>query len=202
MSILKTLQAYLGWCPMEGQVRPAPLVQPGTVAAPAGGDEVIPEHGWWNRYHNQLLVAALAASVATVATFLLVRDTASWYPAIFLGVSLGAGLTIGFLISLGKQYAQIVAGEFIRANMSRRLRITQTLGLPVAIILFIIVVAHILREGLFDRVPALMLALGIGFWAQYGFTIRWERRHQKTLIAKSGSMYAQDTAMQGEEGSV
>ncbi len=202
MSILKTLQAYLGWCPMEGQVRPVPLVQPRTVAAPAGGDGVIPEHGWWNRYHNQLLIAALAASVATVATFLLVGDTAPWYPAIFLGVGIGAGLTIGFLISSGKQYAQVVAGEFIRANMTRRLRITRTLSLPVAIILLVVVVAYCIREGLLDRIPALMLALGIGFWAQYGLLIRWERRHQKTLIAKSGSMYALDTAMQGEEGSV
>ncbi|MFA5613331.1 MAG: DUF1673 family protein [Methanoculleus sp.] len=199
---MKTLQAYLGWCPMEGQVRPAPLVHPGMVAAPAGRDGVIPEHGWWNRYHNQLLISALTASVATVVTFLLVGDTASWYPAIFLGVGIGVGLTIGFLISSGKQYAQVVAGEFIRANMSRRLRITRTLSLPVAIVLFAIVVAHILREGWFDRIPALMLALGIGFWAQYGLLIRWERRHQKTLIAKKGSMYAQDTVMQGEGGSV
>lgn len=202
MSILKTLQAYLGWCPMEGQVRPAPLVHPGMVAAPAGRDGIIPEHGWGNRYHNQLLIAALAASVATVATFLLVGDTASWYPAIFLGVGIGVGLTIGFLISSGKQYAQVVAGEFIRANMSRRLRITRILSLPVAIVLFVIVVAYCIREGLLDRIPALMLALGIGFWAQYGLLIRWERRHQKTLIAKSGSMYALDTAMQGEGGSV
>ncbi len=86
--------------------------------------------------------------------------------------------------------------------MSRRLRITRTLSLPVAIILLVVVVAYCIREGLLDRIPALMLALGIGFWAQYGLLIRWERRHQKTLIAKSGSMYALDTAMQGEEGSV
>lgn len=202
MSLLKALQAYLGWCPMKDPMQPALTVQPGVVVAPAGRDGITPEHGWWNRYHNQLLVAALIASVATAAAFLLVGDTASGYPAIFLGVGIGVGLTIGFLISSGKQYAQIAAGEFIRANMSRRLRITRALDLPVAIILFVIVVAYCIREGLFDRVPALMLAIGIGFWAQYGLTIRWERRHQKTLIAKSGSMYTLDTMMQGGEESV
>lgn len=198
MSILKTIQAYLGWCPMAGSVRMDRAVRAATVAAPGGQGGDAPELGWWNRYHNQLLVAALIASIATVAAFLLVGDTASWYPAIFLGVGLGVGLAIGFLLGSGKQYAQIDAGKFIRANMSRRLRITRGLSLPVAIILLAIVVVYSIHEGWSDRIPALMLALGIAFWAQYGITILWERRHRTTLIAKKGSMYTLDTKAEGE----
>ncbi|MCT8337850.1 hypothetical protein FKB36_10240 [Methanoculleus sp. Afa-1] len=183
---------------MAGSVRMDRVARAATVAAPGGQDGGTPEFGWWNRYHNQLLVAALTASVATVAAFLLVGDTASWYPAIFLGVGLGVGLAIGFLLGSGKQYAQIDAGKFIRANMSRRLRITQDLSLPAAIILLAIVIVYYIHAGWFDRLPALMLALGIAFWAQYGITILWERRHRTTLIAKKGSMYTLDTNAEGE----
>ena len=183
---------------MAGSVRMDRVARAATVAAPGGQDGGTPEFGWWNRYHNQLLVAALTASVATVAAFLLVGDTASWYPAIFLGVGLGVGLAIGFLLGSGKQYAQIDAGKFIRANMSRRLRITRGLSLPVAIILLAIVVVYSIHEGWSDRIPALMLAPGIAFWAQYGITILWERRHRTTLIAKKGSMYTLDTKAEGE----
>ena len=193
MSLLKTLQAYLGWCPMGGSMRPALAVQPGTAAVTGGRDGITPEVGWWNRYHNQLLIAALIASVAAAVAFLLVKD-APWYSAIFLGVGLGIGLALGFLLSHRKQYARIDAGEFIRATMSRRLRITRDLSLPVAIILFAGVMAYCILEGRLDQIFALMLALGIAFWAQYGFTLLWERRHRKTLIAEKGSMYTLDTA--------
>jgi len=111
-----------------------------------------------------------------------------------LGVGLGIGLALGFLLSHRKQYARIDAGEFIRATMSRRLRITRDLSLPVAIILFAGVMAYCILEGRLDQIFALMLALGIAFWAQYGFTLLWERRHQKTLISEKGSMYTLDMA--------
>lgn len=193
MSLRKAFQVYLGWCPMRDLMRPALTVQPRTAAAPGGQDGVTPELGWWNRYHNQLLAAALIASVAAAVASLPVKD-APWYSAIFLGVGLGVGLALGFLLSHRKQYARIDAGEFIRATMSRRLRITRDLSLPVAIILFAGVMAYCVLEDRLDQIFALMLALGIAFWAQYGFTLLWERRHRKTLIAEKGSMYTLDTA--------
>lgn len=191
MSLLETLQAYLGWCPMKGPMRSALTVQPETVAVPGGPDGITHELGWWNRYRNQLLVAALVTSIMTVVAFLLIKD-AIWYPAIFLGIGLGMGMALGFLLCHRKQYARIDAGEFIRANMSRRLRITRDLSLPVATILFAGVMAYCILEGRIDQILALMLALGVAFWAQYGFTSLWERRHRKSLISEKGSMYTLD----------
>jgi len=197
MSILKAIQAYLGWCPMAGSVRMDRVVRAATVAAPGGQDGGTPELGWWNRYHNQLLVAALTASVATVAAFLLVGDTPG-YPTGWTGLGFGVGWTIGFLFGHRKQYARIAAGEFIRENMTRRLRIVRDLSTPVAAVILIVLVGYFVLSGMPEWIVRFMLALGIAFWAQYGITILWERRHRTTLIAKKGSMYTLDTNAEGE----
>ncbi len=197
MSILKTIQAYLGWCPMAGSVRMDRAVRAGAVAAPGGQGGDAPELGWWNRYHNQLLVAALTASVATVAAFLLVGDTPG-YPTGWTGLGFGAGWAIGFLFGHRKQYARIAAGEFIRENMTRRLRIVRDLSTPVAVVILIALVGYFVLNGMPDWIVWFMLALGIAFWAQYGITLLWERRHRTTLIAEKKSMYTLDTKAEGE----
>jgi len=194
MPLVETIRAYLGWCPMKGSVRTNLLVQPDVraTAAPGGRDGTLRVRpGWWNRYHNQLLIA--------VAAFLLVED-ALGYPTMWTGLAIGAGGALGFLLGYRKQYARIAAGEFIRANMSRRLRIARDLSWPVAFILLAVCMAYFVRSGMFGHILGFMLALSLMGWISYGVTILWERRHRTTLIAENGSMYTLDTAMQGECG--
>lgn len=198
MPLMETIRAYLGWCPMAGSMRTELAVRPVTTVA-AGGRDCIPrtEPGWWNRYHNQLLVAAIAFSAAAVAAFLLVED-APGYPTMWTGLGIGVGAVIGLLLGCRKQYARIAAGEFIRANMTPGLRIVRRLSMPMASILLVFCVAFFVREGLFGQVLALVLGLSLAGWASYGITVLWERRHSTTLIAEKGSMYTLDAAMQEE----
>jgi len=198
MSLVETIRAYLGWCPMKGSMRADLAVRPAAAAAPGGRDGALrTEPGWWNRYHNQLLVTALAFSAAAAAAFILVEDTLG-YPAVWTGLAIGAGGALGFLLGYRKQYARIAAGEFIRANMSRRLRIARDLSWPVALILLAVCMAYFVRSGMFGQILGFMLALSVIGWISYAVTILWERRHRTTLIAERGSMYTLDTATEGE----
>jgi len=200
MSLLETVRAYLGWCPMKGSMRTDRAVQLGVAAAPGGRDGALrTEPGWWSRYHNQLLVAALAFSAAAAAAFILIED-ASGYRVVWTGLAIGAGAVIGFLLGYRKQYARVAAGEFIRANMSRRLRIARDLSWPVALILLAVFIVFFARRGMFGQILGFMLGLSLVGWASYGVTLLWERQHRTTLIAERGSMYTLDMAVRGECG--
>jgi len=198
MSLVETIRAYLGWCPMARPVRMDLPVRPGTVAAPGGREGALRvEPGWWNRYHNQLLVMALIVSAATAILFLLIGDT-SGYPVVWMGLGFGVGWTIGFLLSYRKQYARITAGEFRRENMSRRQRIVRDLSVPVAAVILIAALAYLVQNGMFGQIIAFMLGLSLIGWTTYGITIIWERRHRITMIAEKGSVYTTDAATEGE----
>jgi hypothetical protein len=202
LSFMETIRAYLGWCPMKWSMRAEFSVQSGTAAAPGGRDGTLrTEPKWWNRYHNQLLVTAAAASAVAAILFLLVEDTLG-YPAVWTGLAIGAGGALGFLLGYRKQYARIAAGEFIRANMSRRLRIARDLSWPVALILLAVCMAYFVRNGMFGQILGFMLGLSLIGWVTYGTTILWERRRCTILIAEKGSMYTLDTAMRGGEESL
>ncbi|WP_292491353.1 DUF1673 family protein [Methanoculleus sp. 10] len=198
MPLLETIRAYLGWCPMRDSMRLDLPVRPATAAAPAGGNGTLRVRpGWWSRYHNQLLIAALAFSAAAAILFLLVEDV--WgYPAVGTGLAIGAGGALGFLLGYRKQYARVAAGEFIRANMSRRLRIARDLSWPVALILSAAIMVLFVRNGMFGHILGFTLGLSLIGWVTYGITLLWERRYRTTLIAEKGSMYTLDTATEGE----
>jgi len=198
MTLMETIRAYLGWCPMQASMRPDLTVHPATAAAAGGQDGPLRvEPGWWKRYHNQLLITAAAFSAATAALFILVEDAAG-YLAIWTGPAIGAGAALGFLLSYRKQYARVAAGEFRRDNMARRQRIIRYLSLPVASVLLAAVMAYFVLGGMFDRILGLMLGASLIFWTWYGITILWERRHQATLIAEFGSTYVLAAAAQEE----
>ncbi|MCK9277425.1 MAG: DUF1673 domain-containing protein [Methanoculleus sp.] len=205
MSLVETIRAYLGWCPMQGAMRTNLPVRPGMTAAPAGGDTVPRTgSGWWSRYHNQALVTAVAFSAAATAAFLLIED-APGYPTVWTGLAIGAGAVIGFLLTYRRQYARIaagyarvVAGEFTRASMTRRQRIVRRLSVPAAAVILVAWIAFFVLSGMPGWIVWFMLALSLIAWALYGVTILWERQHRKILIAEKGSMYALDAEYGGE----
>ena len=198
MSLVETIRAYLGWCPMAGPVRMDLPVRPGTVAAPGRREGALRvEPGWWNRYHNQILIAALAASAATAVVYFLIGDELG-YPDVWTGLAIGAGGALGFLLGHRKQYARVAAGEFIRANMSRWQRVIRDLGGPVALILSAAIMVLFIRNEMFGQIIGFMLAVSLIGWATYSITLFWERGHCTTLIAEKGSMYTLDMAAEGE----
>ncbi len=198
MKFSETIRRWMGWCPMAGSMRPDLAVRPATVIAAGGQDGPLRvEPGWWHRYHNQLLVAAVAFSAAAVAAFLLIED-APGYPTMWTGLGIGVGAVIGFLLGCRKQYARIAAGELTWANMTRRQRIVRRLSMPMASILLVAVIGYFALSGMPGWIVRFMLALSLFGWAQYGVTILWERWHRTTLIAENGSMYALNAAMQEE----
>ena len=198
LKVFGAIRRLMGWCPMAGSMRTDLAVRPATTAVPGGEGGISPTGpGWWHRYHNQLLVAAVAFSAAAAAAFLLIEDVPG-HPTVWTGLAIGVGAFIGFLLGCRKQYARVAAGEFIRANMSRRLRIARDLSWPVAFILLAVCMAYFVRSGMFGQILGFMLALSLMGWISYGVTILWEWRHRTTLIAKNGSMYTLDTATEGE----
>ena len=198
MTLLETLRAYLGWCPMAGSMRAEFPVRYAATVAPGGQDGLFQaEPGWWNRYHNQILVAALATSTATATALLLIGDTPG-YLVRWGGLGFGVGWVIGFLLGHRKQYARIAAGEFRRENMTRRQRIIRDLNVPVAFVILVAFLAYLVQYGIFDQIIGFMLGLSLISWAMYGITLFWERRHRAILIAEKGSMYTLDTATEGE----
>jgi hypothetical protein len=198
MTLMETIRAYLGWCPMQASMRPDLAVRPAGTAAPGGQDGLFrAEPGWWRRYHNQLFTMALAASAATAAVYLLIGAELG-YPDVWTGLAIGVGAALGFLLSYRKQYARVAAGEFVRDNMTRRQRIVRSLSLPVASVLIAAVMAYFVLGGMFDRILGLMLGMCLICWTWYGLTILWERRHRAIMIAEWGSVYTVDTATEGE----
>ena len=198
MTLMETIRAYLGWCPMQASMRPDLAVRPAGTAAPGGQDGLFrAEPGWWRRYHNQLFTMALAASAATAAVYLLIGAELG-YPDVWTGLAIGAGGALGFLLGHRKQYARFAAGEFIRANMSRWQRVIRNLGGPVALILSAVIMVLFIRNEMFGQIIGFMLAVSLIGWATYGITILWERRHRAIMIAEWGSVYTLDTATEGE----
>ncbi|WP_243669194.1 hypothetical protein [Methanoculleus chikugoensis] len=155
------------------------------------------ESGWWHRYHNRLLVAAVAFSAAAATAFLLIED-APEYPEVWMGLAIGVGFTLGFLAGHRRQYAQVVAGEFIEANMTKRQRIVRRLSTPAAAVILAGFIAYFALGRTFGPILGFMLGLSLAGWAQYGITLLWEWRHRTTLIAEKGSMYALDAVAEGE----
>jgi len=198
MPLMETIQAYLGWCPLQASMRRDLAVRSGTAAAAGGQDSSLwIEPGWWKRHHNQLLVAAITFSAAAAALFILVEDAAGNL-AIWTGPAIGVGAALGILLSYRKQYARVAAGEFVRANMTRIRRIVQYLRTPVFSVLFVAGMAYLVLGGMFDRIPGLMLGASLIFWTWYGVTILWDRQHQAIMIAEWGATYVLGTAAQEE----
>lgn len=198
MTLMETIRAYLGWCPMAGSMRTDLTVRSGTAAA-AGGSGCVPraEPGWWRLHHNQLLVAAIAFSAVTAALFLLVED-AFGHLAMWTSLGIGVGALLGSLLSYRSRYVRVAAGEFHRDNMTRRQRIVQCLRLPVASVLFAVFMAYLVLGGMFDRILGLMLGVSLICWTWYGLTVLWERQNRAIMIAEWGSVYTLDTATEGE----
>ena len=190
MSLVETIRAYLGWCPMQGAMRADLPMRPDMTAA-AGGQDGFPRagSGWWSRYHNQALVIAVAFSAAAAAAFLLIED-APGYPTVWTGLAIGVGTVIGFLLTYRRQYARVAAGEFIEANMTGRQRIVRRLSVPAAAVILVTLMAYFFLRGMFGWIVRFMLALSVIAWALYGVTILWERENRKILIMEKGSMYA------------
>lgn len=197
-SLVETVRAYLGWCPMTGSPRPDLAVRPATVAAVGRQDTPLRvESGWWRRHHNQLLVAAIAFSAAATALFILFED-AFGHLAVWTSLAVGVGALLGSLLSYRSWYARVAAGEFRRDNMTRRQRIFQYLRVPVVSVLFAAGMVYFVLGGMFDRILGIVLATSLIFWTWYGLTILWERRHQAIMIAEFGSTYVLSTVAQEE----
>lgn len=198
MSLMETIRAYLGWCPMTGSIRPDLPVRAGTTAAP-GRQDGLPRTGpgWWNRYHNQALVTAIAFLAAATAAFLLIED-APGYPTVWTGFGIGVGALIGFLLVYRRQYARVAAGEFIKANMTGRQRTIRRLSVPAAAVILVAFMAFFVLSGMPGWIVRFTLALSLIAWVLYGVTILWERQNHKILIAEKGSMYALDAEYGGE----
>ena len=198
MPLMETIQAYLGWCPMQASMRPDLTVRPAATAAAGGQDSSLRvEPGRWKRHHNQLLVAAIAFSAAAAALFILFED-ASGHLAVWTGLAIGVGALFGSLLSYRSRYARVAAGEFHRENMTPGQRIVQYLKAPVFSVLFVAGMAYLVLGGMFDRIPGLMLGASLICWTWYGLTILWERQHQAIMIAEWGSTYVLSVAAQEE----
>ncbi|MBN1193842.1 MAG: DUF1673 family protein [Methanomicrobiaceae archaeon] len=208
MPILNTLRAFLGWCPMAGPSKVKLPVHPEFDTAadiPAGDDGTMAiSHGWWNRYHNQVLVTAVIVSASAAALVLRVGELPEYY--MHGGIAIGIGSAIGFLLSYRKRYARVAAGAFARAGGNWKKRVIRYMksltifSAAASIVVIAVGVAFFALLGMPGPIFAFLLGMSITWWALYCITVFWERGHRMTLVSDGGWMYAVDSAMTGDNG--
>jgi len=191
------LKRHAGWCPQTMPLSDAIATDAEQrITREPGGWGRSPSHesGWWNVYHNQLLVMALLVTGTTAVLFFRIGDV-SEYRVVLYGIAVGLGSAIGFLAGFEKKYGKVTAGTYVRecgTRSERTMRYFRTLSFSVPAAL-VSCAACVMVFGLLGFIgPILWLMLGFSFttWISLIGTVFWEQRHQMTLISESGSMYA------------
>jgi hypothetical protein len=194
MFLLDAVKRHVGWFPRTMPRKEAMSTDSEQSSTrESGGWDQNPYHksGWWNIYHNQLLVMALLVTGATAVLFFLIGDVSA-YRVVVYGIAVGLGSAIGFLAGFERKYGQIATGKYVRGHGTGSERYFRTLSFSVPATL-VTLAACVMVFGLLGLVgPILWLMLGFSFttWILLCITLYWERRRQMTLISKSGSMYA------------
>ena len=191
------LKRHAGWCPQTMPLSDATATDAEQrITRETGGWDRNPSHesGWWNVYHNQILVMALLVTGTTAVLFFRI-GAVSEYRVVLYGIAVGLGSAIGFLAGFEKKYGKVSTGTYVRGCGTRSERIkryfrTLSFSVPAALVSC---AACVMVFGLLGVIgPILWLMLGFSFttWISLGITVFWEQRHQMTLISESGSMYA------------
>jgi hypothetical protein len=206
MSFVETVRAYLGWCPAARHAQvDLPVYPEGRIDGVSGGRDGTPgvNSGRWSRYHNQVLVSAVALSAAAAALILLIEDR-SGYPVVSTAIAIGVGSLIGLLLGYRKRYARVAAGEFAGVHRTGKQHIIQQIkaqvffSMPVYIVVLVAVVVGFALYGMVGQALAFVLGGSLICWTTYCITLLWERQHRAVLIAERGSMYTIETAIRGE----
>jgi hypothetical protein len=197
MFLLDAVKRHVGWCPRtmprkEGMSTDSEH----SITRDTGGWGRNPYHqsGWWNIYHNQLLVMALLVTGATAVLFFLIGDV-SEYRVVVYAIAVGLGSAIGFLASFERKYGQIATGKYVRGYGTGSERIkryfrTLSFSVPATLVTLAACVMVFGMLGLVGQILWLMYGFSLASWISLCITLYWERRRQMTLISKSGSMYA------------
>lgn len=205
MLLVDALKKYLSWCPRERSWVGNTVKEPGwRVTGETGGRDGVPpgRFGWWRQYHNQLLIMAVLVSAAAAALFLLVGEI-SGYHVVPVGIAIGTGSCIGFLLSYRKRYARVAAGEFVRAHRSRaqciiRYMKSLTFSVPASSGVIVAGVAFFALLGMLGQILGFMLGMSITCWTLYCITVFWEQSRHTILISEKGSMYTLSTTLPDE----
>ena len=196
MFLLDAVKRHVGWCPRT-MPRKEEIVTDSEQSntRESGGWDKNPYHesGWWNIYHNQLLVMALLVTGATALLFFLIGDV-SEYRVVVYGIAVGLGSAIGFLAGFEKKYGQIATGKYVRGHGAGSERIKQyfrtlSFSVPATLVTLAACVMVFGLLGLVGPILWLMYGFSLASWISLCITLYWERRRQMTLISKSGSMY-------------
>ena len=198
MIFVDALKRHVGWCPRtmpRTGMRATDSEE--NITRESGGWDQNPYHesGWWNVYHNQLLVMALLVTGATAVLFFLIGDV-SEYRIVVYGIAVGLGSAIGFFLAgFEKKYGKVASGKYIRRPGTGSERIKQyfrtlSFSVPATLVTLVGCVMVFGLLGLIGPILWLMTGFSLATWISLCITLYWERRRQKTLISKSGSMYA------------
>ncbi|WAI00216.1 DUF1673 family protein [Methanogenium organophilum] len=194
MSCEDTQQECMGWCPCERQMAGKMLKKSfiGIGDAAGGGNrKVLAEWCWWNRYHNQLLVAALLASAVAM---ILVSLMGSPPGSVWTALAIAAGATIGLSVSHSKRYGEIAAGKWRRGEVPAKKRLFWSMVLLALIVISLICLGWFIHEGMFDTLGMVAVGAALIYWASLAITVHWERRHRTVLIKEWGSWDAVNLA--------
>jgi len=196
MNLTETIRKYLGWCPNQRVLKATMAGQPDWQTGDAPGDRGALPHsdpGWYNRYHNQLLIMAVNMTLATTALFFLFGNSEELiWKGIFIGISIGISASLVTLWHSWKRYDRIEAGEFITLNETKKQRNLRYIGI---LILSLVVIGSISFWAINDKVFfifGLLLGVCMVTWVSYLTVLVWERRHHKVVISKKQSMYSVD----------
>jgi hypothetical protein len=202
MIFVDALKKYLGWCPRELSKCSMTAIDTGwNTSGGTGGWSRNPTggHGWWNLYHNHILVMATLVTAATTILFLLFGEL-SGSSVVITAIAIGLGYLIGSLASQDKRFRKVIAGELVRGRGDRKERIVRYLrtlqfSVPATCgALFVGVALFALLEW-WELILTFLLGMSILSWIHLGITIIWERRNGMTLVSDSGSFFA----VSGEE---
>jgi hypothetical protein len=196
MIFVDALKKYLGWCPQELSKSSLVAIDTGwNTSGGTGGWARNPtgEHGWWNLYHNHILVMAALVTAAATILFLLFGEL-SGSSVVISAIAIGLGYLIGSLASQGRRFRKVVAGEFVRGRGDRKERIVRYLrtlqfSVPATCGVLFVGVALFALLGWWELILTFLLGMSILSWVHLGITIVWEWRNGMTLISDSGSFF-------------
>jgi len=196
MNLTETIRKYLGWCPNQRALKATMAGQPDWQTGDAPGDRGALPHsdpGWYNQYHNQLLIMAVNMTLATTAVFFLFDNPADLtWKGIIIGISIGISASLVTLWDSWKRYDRIEAGEFITVNETKKQRNLRYIGILILSLVVIGLIAFwVINDKVFFILAVMLGVCGVT-WVSYLTVVVWERRHHKVVISEKKSMYTVD----------
>ena len=74
MNVMETVRKMMGWCPNAGAIEARKTIQFDDIMVNvpgSGGELTHTTAGWWNKYHNRILLSSFITTLFAIYLFIL-----------------------------------------------------------------------------------------------------------------------------------